>query len=169
MDGFTADLLTKHDIGVESRSSPSHVVVYLKRSKHDPFGLGTSVHLGTTGQHLCPVAALLAYLAICPPVAGLLFLFHDGTTLSKPRLIVSLHRVLLEVGVDSSKYSGHSFHIGAAKTAAKLGVSDSLINILGQRRSLLFVGYIRTSWEQLLRVSSLLFGDGVVDTAEKNP
>ena len=104
-------------------SSPSHVVVYFKRSKNEPFGVGTSVHLGATGQHLCPVAALLGYLAIRPPVAGPLFLFHDGTTLSKPRLIASLRRVLQEVRVDSSKYSGHSFHIGAVTTAANLGVT----------------------------------------------
>ena len=88
VDGFTADLLSPHDVAVDSRSSPSHVIVYLKRSKNDPFGVGTSVHLGMTGQHLCPVAALLGYLAIRPPVAGPLFLFHDGTTLSKPRLIL---------------------------------------------------------------------------------
>ena len=94
------------------------------------------MHLGATGQHLCPVAALLGYLAIQPPVVGPLFLFHDGTTLSKPRLIASLRRVLQEVGVDSSKYSGHSFRIGAATTAAKLGVSNSLIKILGWWRSL---------------------------------
>ena len=56
---FTADLLRLHDVAVDSRSSPSHVVVYLKRSKNDIFGEGTSVHL-------CPVAALLGYLAIHP-------------------------------------------------------------------------------------------------------
>ena len=117
--------------------------------------MGTSVHLGATGQHLCPVAALLGYLAIA--------------TLSKPRLIASLRRVLQEVGVDSSKYSGHSFRIGAATTAAKLGVSNSLIKILGRWRSSAFMCYIRTSWEQLSQVSSLLFGDGVVDTAERKP
>ena len=98
VDGFTADLLTPHDVAVDSRSSPSHVVVFLKRSKNYPFCVGTSVHLGATGQHLCPVAALLGYLAIRPAVAGPLFVFHDGTTLSKPRLIASLRRVLQEVG-----------------------------------------------------------------------
>ena len=155
---------------MDLRSSPSHVLVYLKHSKNYPFGVGNSVHLGATGQHLCPVAALLGYLAIWPPVAaGPLFLLHDGTTLSKPRLIASLCWVLQEVGVDSSKYSGHRFRMGAATTAAKLGVSDSLIKILGRWRSSVFVRYIRTPWEQLSQVSSLLSGNGVVDTAERKP
>ena len=73
VDGFTADLLTPHDVAVDSHSSPSHVVVFLKRSKNDPFGVGTCVHLGATGQQLCPVSALLGYLAIWTAVAGPLF------------------------------------------------------------------------------------------------
>ena len=93
----------------------------------------------------------------------------SGTSLSKPRLIASLRRVLQEVGVDSSKYSGHSFRIGTATMAAKLGVSDLLINILGWWRSSAFVHYIRTPWEQLSLFSSLLSGDGVVDTAGRKP
>ena len=74
--------------------------------------------------------------------------------------------MLQEVGVDSSKYSGHSFRIGAATTAAKLGVSDSLIMILGRWRSSAFVRYIWTPWEQLSQVSSLLSGDGVMEAIE---
>ena len=59
--------------------------------------------------------------------------------------------------------------MGAATTAAKLGVSDLLIKILGRWRSSAFVRYIQTPWEQLSRVSSLLSNDGVVDTAERKP
>ena len=112
------------------------MVVYLKRSKNYPFGAGTIMHL-------CPVGALLGYLAIRPSVAGPHFLFHDDTTLSKPRLIAFLHQVLQEVGVGSSQYSRHtSFRIRASTTAAKLGMSDSLIKILGWWRSLALVRYI---------------------------
>ena len=32
----------------------------------------------------------------------------------------------------SSCYSGHSFRIGAATAAAKLGVNDSMIKVLGR-------------------------------------
>ena len=75
--------------------------------------------------------------------------------------------MLQEVGVESSQYSGHRFHIGAAMTAAKLGVSDSLVKILGRWRSSAFICYIQTPCEQLSWVSSLLSGEGVVNTTRK--
>jgi len=60
----------------------------------------------------------------------------------------------VDVGVDLSRFSGHSFRIGAATTAAKVGVSDSIIQIMGSGRSSAFVRYIRTSGDQLVRISS---------------
>ena len=115
MKEFASDMLTPP---VDSHTAPSHIVIHLKRSKNDPFGVGVWLHLGATDQLLCPVAALLGYLAVRPPLLGPLFLFRDGTTLSKPRLIGPLRQVRREVGVGSSYYSGHSFRIGAATAAA---------------------------------------------------
>ncbi len=43
-----------------------------------------------------------------------------------------LYRVLQSAGVDMTGYSGHSFCIGAETTAAKMGLSDSLIQTLGR-------------------------------------
>ena len=85
---------------------------------------------------VCPVTTLLdisvlGYLAICPKRSGPLFIFQDGSTLSRERLVSSLRQVLLDVGVNTAQYSRHSFRIGAATTAAKLGVPDSLIKKMG--------------------------------------
>ena len=102
MKEFYLDMLTPQDVAVNSHTAPSHIVIHLKRSKNDPFGVGAWLHLGATGQWPCPVAALLGYLAVRPPLLGHLFLFRDGTTLSKPRLIGSLRQVLGGVGVDVS-------------------------------------------------------------------
>ena len=76
---------------------------------------------------MCPVTALLGYLAIHLKRLVPLFIFHDGSTLSRERLVSSLRQVLSDVGASTAQYSGHSFRIGAATTAAKLGVPDSLI------------------------------------------
>ena len=167
MKEFALDMLTPQDVAVDSHTAPSHIVIHLKRSKNDPFGVGAWLHLGATGQRLCPVAALLGYLAVRPPLPGPLFLFRDGTTLSKPRLIGSLRQVLGEVGVDSSRYSGHSFRIRAATAAAKLGVSDSMIKALGRWKSSAFTRYIQTPWEQLAQMSGLLSGGVSVDSTER--
>ena len=83
--------------------------------------------IGATNQSMSPVTALLGYLSICPMRSGPLFIFQDGSTLSRERLVSSIHQVLSDMGVSMVQYSGHSFHIGAATMAAKLGVPDSLI------------------------------------------
>ena len=131
-EGICPDMLMPQDVAVDSHTASSHIVIHLKRSKNYPFGVGAFLHLGATDQLLCPVAALLGYLAVQPQLVGPLLLFRDGTTLSKPRLISPLRQVLQEVGVGLSCYSGHSFCIGAATAAAKLGVNDSMIKVLGR-------------------------------------
>ena len=125
-------MLKPQDGVVDSHTMQSHIVIHLKHSKNDPFGVGAWLHLGATGQRLCPVAAFLGYVAVQPPLLGPLFLFWDGTTLSKPRLIGSLCQVFQEVGVESSHSSGHSFRTRAATAAAKLWVSNSMIKVLGR-------------------------------------
>ena len=155
-EAFTPDMLSPQDVAVDSHTSPSHLAIHLKRSKNDPFAAGTTLHLGATGQVLCPVSSMLGYLAIRPPRRGPLFIFEDGSTLSRPRLVRSLRQVLSSVGVDYSSYSGHSFRIGAATTAASMGVSDSLIKTLGRWKSSAFMLYIRTPWQRLAKVSPTL-------------
>ena len=166
---FASDMLTPQDVAVDSHTTQSHIVIYFKRSKNDPIGVVTWLHLGATGQRLCPVAALLGYLAVRSPVLGPLFLFRDGTNLSKPRLIGSLRQVLLEVGVDSSRSSGHSFCVRAATAAAKLGVSNSIIKVLGLWKSSAFTRYMRMPSEQLAQLSGLLSGANSVDSTGRIP
>ena len=131
MSAFTSDLFTAQDISVDSRAHPSYIVFRLKRSKNDPFAVGTRVCIGATNQSMSPVNALLGYLAICPKRSGPLFIFQDGSTISRERLVSSLRQVLSDVGVSTAQYSGHSFRIGAATIAARLGVPDSLIKKMG--------------------------------------
>ena len=67
-----------------------------------------------------------------------------------------LHSALAGIGVDVANYSGHSFRIGAASTAAKAGFSNSFIQILGRWKSLAFTTYIRTHVEDLVAASAVL-------------
>ena len=63
---------------------------------------------------ICPVAAVLAYIAVQPAVLGPLFVFRDGSYLIRDRLVGAVKQTLR---VDTW-YCGHSFRIGAATTAA---------------------------------------------------
>jgi hypothetical protein len=74
-----SSMLSPGDVFVDSRTDSHSLTVVLKRSKCDPFGVGFWIHLGRTHQALCPVAAVLAYLAIRPATPGPLFIFRDGS------------------------------------------------------------------------------------------
>ena len=50
--------------------------------KQTPFGTGVDIHLGRTGQEICPVSALLNYIVRRGQQPGPLFMFQDGQTLS---------------------------------------------------------------------------------------
>ena len=104
-----------------------YLVLLLRHSKTDNFGAGVSLYVGAMGCNLCPVAAMLSYLAVRPSTPGP-FVHQDGRPLLCPGLV---RAVLASAGVDTSRYSGHSFRIGAATTAAQAGLQDSLIQMLG--------------------------------------
>ena len=51
------------DVAVDSHRNPSVIQVTLKQSKTDPFRKGVAVYLGRTDTDLCPVAAILSFMA----------------------------------------------------------------------------------------------------------
>jgi len=62
------------DVSVDSRDDPRIVTIHLRRRKTDQYARGEYLYLGRTYDSLCPVSAILAYLAVCPPSPGPLFL-----------------------------------------------------------------------------------------------
>ena len=98
MSAFTSDMLTAQDISVDSQAHPSYIVVQLKRSKNDPFAMGIRVCIGAMNQSVCPVTALLGYLAIRRKRSELLFIFQDGSILSRERLVSSFAKCRCEYG-----------------------------------------------------------------------
>ena len=148
--------LTPADVSVDSHQDPTVLCVRLKQSKTDPFRAGVSIYMGRTNQQLCPVAAVLSYLAIRAATPGPLFVFKNGSFLTRDRLVSRLRNSLQEAGIKAANFSGHSFRIGAATTAARVGIEDSVIKMLGRWESAAYQRYIRTPRAQLAAISSQL-------------
>ena len=80
------------DIAIDSHTAPSLVCLRIKQSKTDPFREGVET--------------------------GPLFIFKDGTPLTRSALVSHLQAALQKAGFVHTDYNGHSFRIGAATTAA---------------------------------------------------
>ena len=139
---------------IDKFASPSCVRVHLRRSKCDPFGRGVDVYFGRTDNVVCPVRALLTYVASRGNHAGPFFVHPDSTPLTKTHFTDAVCLALQHAGLEPRDYAGHSFRISAATTAASAGMVDSLIQTLGRWCSAAFVSYIRTPPTQLAAVSA---------------
>ena len=144
------------DIAVDSHQNPTVVQVRLKQSKTDPFHRGVSIFLGRTWSDLCQETTILAYVAVRPAVNGPFFVFKNDTFLTRDRLVSAIRRALTAAGIDTTGFSGHSFRIGAATTAALVGLEDSTIQMLGRWESAAYQRYLRTPRESLVAISARL-------------
>ena len=148
--------LTPRDIAIDNWQQPSALQVHLKASKTDPTRQGVDPFIGRTYNALCPVVAMLKYLAIRGCSEGPLFRLQDGSPLTRPHLVDKVKATLRKAGVDPTHYSGHSFRIGAATTAAARGVNDATIQLLGRWASDSYTRYIRTPRQELAGLSRAL-------------
>ena len=142
--------LTRDDLSIDSISDPQSIKFRLKA-----FRKGVDIVVGRTGNKLCPVAAMLSYLAVGGNKTGFLFHFRDDKLLTKARFVESV-RLALAAGFNQKLYSGHSFRSGAATTAGACGIPDSAIKMLGRWSSATYLIYIRNPRELLANYSALL-------------
>ena len=127
--------LSVGDIKVNDRKKPSFLEVRIKASKTDVFRRGVTIYLGVTGVDICPVAAILSYMIHCSVMArgkqSSFFCFSNGRALTRDCFVQELRVAISAGGIDASAYTGHSFRIDAATTAAVCGLPESLIKTLG--------------------------------------
>ena len=57
-------------VAVDSHVTPTTVNIFLKKAKTDPFGNGVNILLGRNDTLLCPVTAVLRYLAVRTEAVG---------------------------------------------------------------------------------------------------
>ena len=80
----------------------------------------------------------------------------SSTPVTGSRFVHAIRLALSAVCVNSACYSGHSFRIGAATTAAFHGVPDVLIKTTGRWESSAYTLYVRTPRDQLCAVAQSL-------------
>ena len=144
------------DLAVDNAQAPQVISIKLKHSKSDQFMKGVKLILGRTNNVLCPVTALLTYLSYRGNSPGSLFCWDDQKPLSKSKFVNHVRQALLAANIPAHLYSGHSFRIGAATTAASAGIEDSTIQTLGRWQSSAYLLYIRLDPSHLATLTSTM-------------
>ena len=150
LSAFNPDIhLTVDDIAIDSHTSPSCLQLTIKASKTDPFRKGCCLYIGLGRPPLCALSAIMNYLPLRGQSPGPLLLLSSGQPLSRTLLTQWLKDFFAAAGIQGS-FSSHSFRIGAATVAARMGVPDHLIQAVGRWNSDAYKLYIRTPAEALL-------------------
>lgn len=148
---------------VSFEGNPVRARVHLRFSKTDPNGAGADIILGSTDDPLCPVTALRNYLLVRPAGPGALFVSPGGSPVSRTSFVAAVRAALLAAGVSSSGYTGHSFRIGAATSAARAGLATHLIKAMGRWSSDAFMVYLRLLPETLAGIAPRLVHSSLSD------
>ena len=142
-------------------------MIYIKKSETDPFPRGTSITLGATRNEICPVKALMLYLARRSSQAGPLFICENQQFLTQQAFRSHLMKLLQDLNLDPFCYNTHSFRIGAATLAEAAELTESQIKTLGRWRSNAYRCYIKPTHSQLATLSTLLVSQGQQNTKEE--
>ena len=113
------------------------VTLTLPASKTDPSHVGVEIYLAYSPlSPICPVTALQVLFNRYPaPPDAPLFVRPFNQPFAKSFFVLVLHRLLLNAGISTLGYSGHSLRKGAAVTADCLGISRHDIKLLGRWKS----------------------------------
>ena len=123
-------------------------ILHLPSSKTDPFRRGTDIHIFQTNSTTCPTNAMAVYLQVRRASGATqqdpLFITPANDVLCRQFFIQHIRDVLVAAKIHAQNYSGHSFRIGAATTAASRRIESHLIMQLGRWQNDAYRGYIRT-------------------------
>lgn len=113
------------------------------------------------GSPFCPSSALLLCLRLLPPVQGPrpLFCYMSSSGLrpiTHAEFVTCLRKYLNQLGIDASKYSGHSFRRGGASLALQCGLPTELIKLQGDWASSAYEKYVNPSLELRKKLADTL-------------
>ena len=148
--------LSLDDIAVDNRKKPCLLQLFLKQSETNQFRQGIKVYAGTTDSSICPVKAVLSYLAKRNSQPGPLFITKEDKGWTSAMFCTAFKSLLIELKLDKQCYNTHSFRIGVATSASLSNMSDTHIHLLGCWRSNTFQHYIRPPPSEVLKFSKTL-------------
>lgn len=148
--------LSLSDLAVNNTQAPQVICIKLKCSKTDQFMKGVKQVLGRTHNVLCPVTALLAYLAHRGDSPGPLFRWANQEPLTKTKFVDHVRKGLITANIPAHLYTGHSLCIHAVTTTASVGIEDSTIQTLGRWKSSAYLLYIKLNPSHLATLSSTM-------------
>ncbi len=144
---------------VPSFEEPQYGIVYLKKSKTDPYGNGTSVTVTRSNSKICAVKALQLYLARRKFNEGPMFFFMSGEFLTPQKFTKEIRSLLSKSGQEPNDYASHSFRIGAATAAANANLPEWLIKMMGRWTSDCYQRYIKKPTTAVGQVSTSLINE----------
>lgn len=131
------------DVQLDEAASPKWIRLKIKESKTDRLRKGAFVTLPRTDAELCPVLAVLKFMADRGEGPGPFFSERGGKGLTRRDFVNEVRRALAQSGMPDAGISGHSFRIGAATAAAESGASEEEVKALGRWKSREYKGYVR--------------------------
>ena len=110
-------LPSRHCLG-QQVLSPT-IQVHIEQSKVDPF---CQMVKGKTDQDVCPVRAIVAYLAKRSSKPGPLFILSDGKWLTCTIFSSVIDNILSEMQIDKESYNTHGFQIVLGNLSINLDI-----------------------------------------------
>ena len=104
--------LSLQDIAIDSRDTPRLLQVVLKQSKMDPFRQGVTLYVGATDCTICPIKAVLSYLAIRGGHTGPLFITQSGKGLTRHMFTTELDSLLAKLNLNKQITTPTAFASG---------------------------------------------------------
>ena len=112
--------------------------------------------VGRTRNALCPVLAMLVFLAVRGARQERCFGSRMTGCSLGTTLWVRVREALSKPGVDARNYMRHSFRSGAVTIAAHRGILDATIKLLGRWQSCAYLLYVQTTRNELAALSETL-------------
>lgn len=121
---------------------PTFVMISFRSFKFSG-GRCPSIFIPSIQSPWCPVQALRSYVQGRGSAPGCLFLESDGSPCSIAQFRKDLARVVKSAGLASWGITPHSFRVGAATSAAAIGIPEDTIQRMGRWSSRAFLRYIK--------------------------